>query len=171
MTSAIVATSLRILATKPWRARPVGTPPPRVAGAAEPEGYAPLGAPDADAADVQRPVAAEVSLNRILAAIGREVADVGGIANRLQDVLSPSGPWGGRIDRDCLQDLDLLTPRCGAVAAFLGALAPTLPAGWTGDAATAARAVTLSDVASRLAVQGPAVARGRAECAYELFEA
>ena len=92
------------------------------------------------------------SVADILRAVRREVADAGQSACGLQDVLSCFAPALGQQDRatEAFQALDLLTQQLQGVAAFLDALAPTLPAGWMGDAAAAAEAVTMSDLAHRL---------------------
>ncbi len=88
----------------------------------------------------------------ILRAVCREVADAGQSACDLQAALSCLIPALGQQDRavEAFQALDLLTQQLQGVAAFLDALAPTLPPGWVGDAAAAAQAVTMSDLAHRL---------------------
>ena len=92
------------------------------------------------------------SVADILRAVCREVADAGQSACGLQEALSCLVPALGQQDRavEAFQALDLLTQQLQGVAAFLDALAPTLPAGWVGDAAVAAQAVTMSDLARRL---------------------
>ena len=88
----------------------------------------------------------------ILRAVCREVADAGQSASGLQEVLSCFAPAPGQQDRtiEAFQALDLLTQQLGGIAAFLDALAPTLPTDWMGDAAAAAEAVTMADLARRL---------------------
>lgn len=117
-----------------------------------------------------------VGIADILRAVSREVADAGQSACGLQDALGcfvPAAP--GQRDRavEALQALDLLTQQLGGIAAFLDALAPTLPADWMGDAAAAAQAVTLSDLAHRLGRphDGPLHAEGGDAGALELFGA
>ena len=107
------------------------TPPGHAA-----EGHAP---PSASVADIMR-------------AVGREVADAGQRACGLQDALSGFAQALGQQEQaiEAFQTLDFLTQQLQGVAAFLGALAPTLPACWAGDAATAAQAITMSDLAHRL---------------------
>lgn len=92
------------------------------------------------------------SVADILRVVGREVADAGQFACDLQATLSCFAQTLGQQDQalEAFQALDFLTQRLGGVAAFLGALAPTLPACWVGDAAAAAEAVTMSDLARRL---------------------
>lgn len=92
------------------------------------------------------------SVADILRAVCREVADAGQSACGLQDTLGCFDPALGQQDRaiEALQALDLLTQQLQGVAAFLDALAPTLPADWVGDAAAAAQGVTMSDLAHRL---------------------
>ena len=92
------------------------------------------------------------SVADILRAVCREVADAGQSACGLQDMLSCFVPTPGQQDRasETFQALDLLTQQLGGIAAFLDALAPTLPADWAGDAAAASQAVTMSDLAHRL---------------------
>ncbi len=92
------------------------------------------------------------SVADILRAVSREVADAGQSACGLQDALSCFVPALGPQDRtiEAFQALDLLTQQLQGVAAFLDALAPTLPTHWMGDAAAAAQAVTMSDLAHRL---------------------
>ncbi len=91
-------------------------------------------------------------MSDILRAVCREVADAGQSACGLQDTLGCFVPALGQQDRavEAVQALDLLTQQLQGVAAFLDALAPTLPTGWVGDAAAAAQAVTMSDLAHRL---------------------
>ncbi len=98
----------------------------------------------------ETPPAASVA--DILRAVRREVADAGQSACGLQAALSCLVPALGQQDRaiGAFQALDLLTQQLQGVAAFLDALAPTLPACWVGDAAAAAQAVTMSDLAHRL---------------------
>lgn len=93
------------------------------------------------------------SIAEILRAVRREVADAGQSACDLQTTLSGVAQALGQQDRavEAFQALDLLTQRLQGVAAFLDALAPTLPICWVGDAAAAAQAVTMSDLARRLA--------------------
>ena len=88
----------------------------------------------------------------ILRAVSREVADAGQSARGLQEMLGCLAPALGQQGRaiEAFQALDLLTQHLGGVAAFLDALAPTLPTGWVGDADAAAEAVTMSDLAHRL---------------------
>ena len=92
------------------------------------------------------------SVADILRAVCREVADAGQSACGLQEVLSCIAPTLGQQDRaiEAFQALDLLTQQLQGVAAFLDVLAPTLPTEWVGDAAAAAQAVTMSDLAHRL---------------------
>lgn len=107
-------------------------------------------APPGHAAEGHAPPSASVA--DIMRAVGREVADAGRRACDLQDALSgfaqALGQQGQAIE--AFQALDFLAQQLQGVAAFLGALAPTLPACWAGDAATAAQAVTMSDLAHRL---------------------
>ena len=115
------------------------------------------------------------SIADILRAVCREVADAGQSACGLQDTLSCFVPALGQQDRaaEAFQALDLLTQQLQGVAAFLDALAPTRPAGWVGDAAAAAEAVTMSDLAHRLGRphDGPLHAEGGDAGALELFDA
>ena len=92
------------------------------------------------------------SVADILRAVCREVADAGQSACGLQETLGCVIPALGQQDRavEAFQALDLLTQQLQGVAAFLDALAPTLPTGWMGDAAAAAQAVTMSGLAHRL---------------------
>jgi hypothetical protein len=92
------------------------------------------------------------SVSEILRAVSREVADAGQSACGLQDTLSCFVLALGQQNRvvEAFQALDLLTQQLQGVAAFLDALAPTLPTDWMGDAAAAAQAVTLSNLAHRL---------------------
>ena len=111
----------------------------------------------------------------ILRAVSRELADAGQSACGLQDALGCFVPAPGQRDQavEALQALDLLTQQLHGVAAFLDALAPTLPAEWVGDAAAAAQLVTLSDLAHRLGRphDGPLQAEGGDAGALELFGA
>lgn len=111
----------------------------------------------------------------ILRAVSRELADAGQSACGLQDAVGCFVPAPGQRDQavEALQALDLLTQQLQAVAAFLDALAPTLPAEWVGDAAAAAQLVTLSDLAHRLGRphDGPLQAEGGGAGALELFGA
>ena len=93
-----------------------------------------------------------VRLAVILEAVGREVARLGQAASDLQEVLSPLARAFGKGGRNVedIQALDLISQHLYGVANFLGALAPTLPIAWAGDAVAAARAVTLSSLAQRL---------------------
>lgn len=115
------------------------------------------------------------SVADILRAVCREVADAGQSACGLQETLSCFVPAPGQQDRavEALQAFDLLTQQLQGVAAFLDALAPTLPAVWMGDAAAAAEAVTMSDLARRLGCphDGPLHAEGGDAGALELFDA
>ncbi len=106
--------------------------------------------PPGRAAEGDAPPAASVA--DILRAVRREVADAGQFACDLQSTLSGVAQALGQQDRavEAFQTLDLLTQQLQGVAAFLDALAPTLPICWVGDAAAAAQAVTMSDLAHRL---------------------
>ncbi len=114
------------------------------------------------------------SVSDILRAVGREVADAGQSACSLQAALSCFVPALGQQDRaiEALQALDLLTQQLGGVAAFLDALAPTLPTCWAGDAAAAAQAVAMSDLAHRLGCPGSSAhtAHSNTPGAFEFFE-
>ena len=103
-----------------------------------------------------REVLPGASVSEILRAVSREVADAGQSACGLQETLSCFVPALGQQDRavEAFQALDLLTQQLQGVAAFLDALAPTLPTDWVGDAAVAAQAVTMSDLVRRLGQLG-----------------
>lgn len=113
------------------------------------------------------------SVSDILRAVSREVADAGRSACSLQETLGCFVPTLGQQDRavEAIQALDFLTQQLQGVAAFLDALVPTLPTDWTGDAAAAARAVTMSDLAHRLGRPHDSPCRTASEDAgaFELF--
>lgn len=103
------------------------------------------------AAEENAPASASVA--DILRAVGREVADAGQLACDLQVALSGFAQALGQQQGQAIeafQTLDFLAQQLQGVAAFLGALAPTLPACWSGDAAAAVQAVTMADLAHRL---------------------
>lgn len=125
---------------------------------------------DADPQPADAPALADV-----LRSVGRELSGLGRTASGLQDALGPlaaaGGPGGGGLYE--LQALDALTQSLHGVSDFLGALAETVPAGWTCDAARAARAVALSDLARRLRGGSPPEAlpaQGGGAGEFELFE-
>lgn len=92
------------------------------------------------------------SVADIVRAVGREVADAGQRACDLQDALSGFAQALGQQEQaiEACQALDFLTQQLQGVAAFLDALAPTLPACCAGDAAAVAQAITMSGLARRL---------------------
>ena len=122
----------------------------------------------------QEDAPASAGVADILHAVCREIAGAGQLACDLQAVLSGFARVLGQQDQaiEAFQMLDLLAQQLQGVAAFLDALAPTLPTGWAGDAATAAPAVTLSDLAHRLGCPGSNVRTAHADTpgAFELFE-
>lgn len=89
----------------------------------------------------------------ILGAVSREVLSIARMTCELQESLSPvlhaRAQDDDRLIRE-MQALDLIAQHLCGVADFLSALSPALPAQWTGDAAAAARAVSLSNLAKRL---------------------
>ena len=91
-------------------------------------------------------------LAEILDAVSREVTSAARTTCKLQEALSPLlctlGQDEGMI-KD-IQALDLIAQHLHGLAGFLDALAPTLPVEWAGDAAAAARTVSLSNLARRL---------------------
>ena len=110
----------------------------------------------------------------VVRAVGREVADLGRLACDLQAVLSPLEPARRQASQavEAFQSLDLLTQRLQGVATFLEAFAPSLSPSWMGDAAAAARGVTLSDLAQRLARPcngAPVTKTKELEASFELF--
>jgi len=126
-------------------------------------------------------------LQLILQVVARELTELGRMACDLQVGLSPLerspgvGDTAGRSGAGAelcdaaigsLHNLDLLTQELHALATFLEALAPSLPAHWTGDAAGAAETVTLSGLARRLGT--PALddrqARAAEAGSLEMFE-
>lgn len=93
-----------------------------------------------------------VGLADILGAVSREIIRLGQVADDLQENLSPF-VTGFRQENgmiESLQMLDHLSQHLNGVADFLNAIAPTLPAEWSGDAAAASRGITLSSLAQRL---------------------
>lgn len=117
-----------------------------------------------------------VPLFEVLQAVGREIADLGQLACDLQTALSPLGRASSGHDHQAIENLqafDLLAQRLHGVADFLGALAPSLPTEWLGNAAAAAQVVTLSDLARRLSCPDldSSPAKDGEAGAFELFEA
>lgn len=103
-------------------------------------------------ADDQSNPGAAPALGHVLRGVGRELADLGRLASELQTVLGPLEYGAGQEPAALyrLQTLDALTQALHGVSDFLHALAPTLPVHWSCDAARAARALTLADLARRL---------------------
>lgn len=127
--------------------------------------------PPGRAAEGHAPPSASVA--DIVCAVGREVADAGQRACDLQAALSDFAQALGQQDQamEAFQTLDFLAQQLQGVAAFLGALAPTLPACWAGDAAAAAQAITMADLARRLGRphDDPCPARSEEAGAFECF--
>lgn len=107
---------------------------------------------DADLDPANAPALADV-----LRTVGLELADLGRAASELQAALSPLSLAARRGGADLyrLQALDAVTQALHGVSDFISALAPTVPAHWTCDAARAARVVTLSDLGRRLGRAAP----------------
>ncbi len=90
---------------------------------------------------------------QVLEAIAGELAQMAQAGDRLQLLISAALVSDGRQNAEHLrefQSIDLLVQRLHGVAIFTGCLAAVTPGDWGIDAASAAVAVPLSDLARRL---------------------
>jgi hypothetical protein len=106
-----------------------------------------------------------------LTAVAHEMADLAGLAEKLQgviaDLVAHGGVLGAHAAVDC-QAADALSQRLAGMAEFFHRLAEAAPQAVEIDAASATRTLSLSDQADRLAgQQSPRSAGGTGEL--ELF--
>jgi hypothetical protein len=100
------------------------------------------------------------SLSQSLGLVAQEVADLAGLADHLQGVISRMAA-AAAPDRTLLVDAqaaDLLSQRLQGLASYMGALAMAAPSGLPHDVDGAVRALNLTDQARRLAGAAPAAA-------------
>jgi hypothetical protein len=111
------------------------------------------------------------ALGRTTSELRAIVASVDDLEHAVGAMLSPS-PTPSNTHIQELQSLDMIRQRVAGIADFLEALNETVPEIWRVDANSAARLVTLADMAARLSGAETDTDRANfaAPEAYELFD-